>query len=338
MAYVGTVNYPVTTATGAAEILHVIKSALLAAGWELLASSNGTTYTAGASPDRVPDVTAWNNASAWCRLREPGGVGGREYCFMRGSSTISAIWKYSRATGFVGGSPNATTMPTTGAGGDGVVWLASSNTGFGNESLVTTTAYSQSIIGASPTGYVSCVASNTAVNGVYGWWYMHWLAGTGAVQEMACTEGVQVNTTPSSDADPSWRSFGGSATPWVGGPVSYWQVYDFTAPISPNRSYIINTGGFGFWSGINSGGAGTSVITPRTNIGFGPYGSAVQTYPVMVGSTAAYPKGLATGFCCYSVTLNNLDTLNLTTAEPRVVMNGTYGLALPWVPNVLPIF
>lgn len=335
MAYVGSVNNVVTV--GTADYFNAIKTALLAAGWELMASSNGTTYTAGSTPDRLPDVASWNNSGAWCRLREPGGAGGREYCFMRGSSATTAIIKYSRATGFVGGSPGATTLPTTGAGGDGVVWIASGSIGFGSESSITGPA--SGVAFASTSGYVSCVASNTAVNGVYGWWMIRWPAG-GTSSELTYTEGVQANTTPSQDADPSYRYSGPAQNFFAWNTariVQYWQYYDFTAPISANRSYVI-AGGYGSYWAITSGLGISNYATPRPGIGFGPYGVGVQTYPIMVGGNTTYPKGMTTGMCCYSVTLNNCDTLNLSGSEPRIVIMATYGFAMPWVPSVLPVY
>lgn len=334
MAYVGSVNNVVTV--GTADYFNAIKTALLAAGWELMASSDGTTYTAGSSPDRLPDVAAWNNSGAWCRLREPGGVGGREYCFMRGSTATTAIIKYSRATGFVGGSPGATTLPTTGASGDGAVWVANASLGFGSESSIT--APTSGAAFATTSGYVSCVASDTAVNGVYGWWMNRWAVG-GTPGDLTYTEAVQAGTYPTQDTDPSYRYSGSTSTFFAANTnrfVQYWQAYDFTAPTSPYRTYITN-GAYGiYWSWYSNGS--TVILTPRPALGLGPYGVGVQTYPMMVGNSTLYSKGMTTGVCCYSVTLNNCDTLNLTSAEPKIVIVAAYGFAMPWVPSVLPIY
>lgn len=331
MAFVGSVNNVVTV--GTADYLNAIKTALLAAGWELMASSNGTTYTAGASPDRLPDVTAWNASGAWCRLREPGGAGGREYCFMRGSSATTAIIKYSRATGFVGGSPGATTLPTTGAGGDGVVWVGSS-VGFGQDASVTGPGSAATFANAT-TGYVSCVASDTALNGVYGWWMNRWAAG-GTPGDLVYTEAVQAGTYPSQDADPSYRWSGPTADFYNVRSMQFWQAYDFTAPISSYRSYYTNAT-LSLICSITGGGAPNHLI-PRINIGLGPYGVGVQTYPMLINPRPGYPKGMTTGVVCYNATLNNCDTLNLSGVEPKVVIQGPYGFAMPWVPGVLPIY
>lgn len=345
MAYVGSVNNVVTL--GTADYFNAIKTALLAAGWELLASSDATNYTAGSSPDRLPDAASWNNSGSWCRLREPGGAGGREYCFMRGSVNTTAIIKYSRATGFIGGSPNATTLPTTGAGGDGVVWLANTNIGFGNEASVTSAASGGNFATAS--GYVSCVASNTALNGVYGWWMARWAAG-GTPGELLFTEAVQAGTYPSQDLDPSYRLYSGTADFFASNKSApttpqYWQAYDFSAPISPYRSYVIGGfggagTGFGIPYAISSGLNVTSQMVPRTNIGLGPYGVGAQTYPLLIGTgfQANYPKGMSTGIVFYNLTLNNCDTFNLTGSEPKVVIQATYGFAMPWIPSTVPVY
>jgi len=339
MALVGSVNNVVTL--GTADYFYAIKTALLAAGWELMASSDGTNYTAGSSPDRLPTPTAWNNSGAWCRLREPGGAGGREYCFMRGSTATAAIIKYSRATGFTGGTPNATTLPTTGASGDGVVWFAASNIGFGNESSVTTVASGSAW--SNTTGWVSCVASDTAVNGVYGWWMIRWPAG-GTATELTYTEAVQAGTYPSGDADPSYRYNGTCQNFFAANKASpalpqYWQYYDFTAPISPYRQYQ-TSGCLAVPFGSNTGAIGNTLMSPRVSLGLGPYGVGVQTYPVMVSQISGllYPKGMTTGIVMFNVTLNNCDTFNLTGSDPKIVIVATYGFAMPWVPNVLPVY
>lgn len=341
MAYVdgGTVN-AVGTAEGAGGVCNAVKTALLAAGWELMASSDGTTYTAGNTPDRVPNLAAWSNASAWCRLREPGGPGGREYVFMRATSTTGII-KYSRATGFIGGSPNATTLPTTGTGGDGVVWIGAS---IGAVDASTTTAAQAATISGSLVGFRhTCVASNTPLNGVYGFWWIVYQATTGVVGSILYTESVQAGTFPVEDADPSYRQKSGLATFWANVGVTsealiqYWQAYGLAG-----AQYVVGGTGIGIPSQVAQDGTTYQRAVPNTVIGYGSYyGSTVQTYPVLIGSTVFWPKGFSTGIGCINVNLNNCDTINLTGAEPRVVigMNGSIpGWVCPWVPNVAPLY
>lgn len=341
MAYVGSVNNVNTQ--GAAAWFNAIKTALLAAGWELMATSDGVTYQAGNTPDLLPNVAAWNVNNAWCRLREPGGVGGREYIFMRGTgvNATTGVIKYSRSTGFVGGTATATQLPTTGANGDGVVWWASgANIGFGFDATVINSTFARALAGT--TGYVGCTASNTAVNGVYGWWLLAYAAGTGATTGVLWTEGVQVGSCPVEDQDPSYRmgadgnffAYQGSAPNLV----QYWQCYGLYSRVSP-ETYFTNCA-FGMYTTYNSAQNFGTVTTPRTSIGLGVYGTNVQTYPVLVGgySSSIYPKGYTTGLRCINVALNNLDTLNLSSTEPQVVINNTYGFVFPWVQTTAPIF
>jgi hypothetical protein len=355
MAYVdgGTAN-TVGTAEGAGAIFNAIKTALLAAGWELMASSNGTTYNSGSSPDNVPNLTEWSKVGAWCRLREPGGPGGREYVFMRATASTGII-KYSRSTGFVGGSPGLTTLPTTGNNGDGVVWVGTqigySPTGgagavpFANSYDLATTGTGQAAsFGGS--GFVGfrhgCIASNTPLNGVYGWWWSSWAVGTGLSSAVVYTEAVQAGTYPVEDTDPSYRQFSGVATFWAGsGPVAanlhhYWQAYGLTG-----YRYVVD-GCMGLPTQVVAAGTTYSRGVPSTSIGFGTYyGTTVQTYPVLIGSPTAWPKGYSTGIGCINVNLNNCDTLNLTGAEPRIAMgmtNTVAGWVMPWVPNIVPLY
>lgn len=353
MAYVdgGTAN-TVGTAEGTGATFNAIKTALLAAGWELMASSNGTTYTAGNTPDRVPDLASWSNVGSWCRLREPGGAGGREYVFMRATAT-TAIIKYSRATGFIGGSPGPTTLPTTGNNGDGVVWIGTlvGYSATGGAGATPTNTYDLATTGTgqattfvtSLVGYrLACIASNTATNGVYSWYCLNYATGTGTPLLAVYTESVQTGTFPAQDTDPSYRHFISPGNIWAGSGVSapylaqYWQAIGLTG-----YKYVLDAC-MGLPTQVAQDGVTFSRAVPNTGIGFGSYfGVTVQTYPVLIGSPTAWPKGFSTGIGCYNVLLNNMDTLNLTGAEPRVVVNANNviaGWVMPWVPNIVPLY
>ncbi len=353
MAYVGSTNNAVNL--GTADYFNAIKTALLAAGWELMASGSpgGTNpgYSATGTPDRVPDVTSWNQSGAWCRLREPGGAGGREYVFLRGATATSGLIKYSRSTGFIGGTPGTTTAPTTGTGGDGVVWVGTqvgfSATGTATNSYDTAaTGTGSAVTLAIASGYVSCVASDTATNGVYGWWMQAWAAGTATMNQILWTEAVQAGTYPANDADPSYRN--ANPTPFASSGYTvpnlpqYWQAYGLytTAGVKVSPELYQTSGAPGIIVTVNTAVNFATVTIPRTNIGFGVYGATVQTYPLLIGvyGASGYPKGFSTGFSSINVLLNNADTLNLTGSEPRIVVNGTYGYVMPWVPNIVPLY
>lgn len=97
-----------------------MKNALVAAGWSVMASSDGTTY--GASSDVItgywtgvnPSPGSISNGNAWLRLRMPGGAGQPEILIKHSSGANTDGWqvRYSPSAGFTGGTPNATTAPT----------------------------------------------------------------------------------------------------------------------------------------------------------------------------------------------------------------------------------
>ena len=103
MAYVGTTNTLIANG-GSADYLFVIKQTLISAGWDLLACSNGVSLTSipAVVVDNLTTAAQFNVNNAWCRLREPGGAGGREFILLHGAvSGNTALVKYSRSTAFV---------------------------------------------------------------------------------------------------------------------------------------------------------------------------------------------------------------------------------------------
>lgn len=86
--------------------------ALLARGWIVDSSGDGTTYNASGNifTTGAAGATGLGNANAWFRIRMPGSGVTRQFCFQRVSANSWRI-KYSVA-GFSGGSPNATRVPS----------------------------------------------------------------------------------------------------------------------------------------------------------------------------------------------------------------------------------
>lgn len=111
MALVYMASSGIAVTTGA-DTFYQIKTFLKARGWTVPASSDGLTYNS--SGDQITSAASgaagMDNNSAWERLRDPAGV--REHVFQRGTNNKNWRWKYSRASKFTGGSPNATTAPT----------------------------------------------------------------------------------------------------------------------------------------------------------------------------------------------------------------------------------
>ena len=111
-----------TPAHGTAAI-HTLITALCSAGWLVKAWSDATTYTGSVSLSSNPysgsgsGAGALGNTSAWFRIAAPDGS--REWMFQRGANDYT--WTVSRSrTGFSGGSPGATTLPTDATTGQAI--------------------------------------------------------------------------------------------------------------------------------------------------------------------------------------------------------------------------
>lgn len=112
MSFIYTKN--ISNTTGAAGWYH-LKELLKTAGWTVMSSSDGTTYSSSSDVITTGSSGAggMNNTSAWFRIQMPAANGvTREFTFQRTGSSLTATIKYSFSAGFIGGSPNATTTPT----------------------------------------------------------------------------------------------------------------------------------------------------------------------------------------------------------------------------------
>lgn len=318
MAYVGSTNVLGNNTTGA--FFFNLKTALFTAGWTIVSSGTGTSGTTGAG-DLLPTAASFQVANAWVRVREPG-AGTREYVFQNGNANNSTngIVKYSRATGF-GTGGTATVAPTTG-GGDGVVFI-----GGGTDAAPT-----QIAVMNATNGYLQAIASDTPVNGVYGFWAFYYQVSPVANMWLLGTEAVAAGSTPSNDADPSLRYSGlaGNISN-TSGTWQWWEAYGLGGA-------TYRTGG---WPGQYVGYTAPSYanLWPAFT-GLDPYQGKVAMFPMLAGKGATcLPKGFTTGLASFGVAPNLLDTYNLTSSEPKVCLSlssPTY-YAVPWVPNVVPL-
>jgi hypothetical protein len=330
MAYVGTTNVPANNTSGLA--LYTIKETLKLAGWSVLSSGTGTAGSTAAS-DLITTGTgtslgSFAVANAWVRIREPSGAGGREYVLQNGNAnnSVSVIIKYSRATGF-GTGGTATVAPTTGGGGDGVVWV-----GTGTDAApVQATTW----LPGAATGYYHAVASDVAINGVYGWWWYGYLAG-GSTPRMIGTEAVSPGSTAATDGDPSVRYQDNLALVAAGSQtVQWWEAYGL-----PGAAYR-TAGGFGI--AFNGSYAAGVPIMPSFN-GLDPYTGRVPMFASVFGKGSTMPKGYSTEAVYFGTVQNAQDTFNLSSASPKIAPYATsvgvgisQGLALPWVTSVVPL-
>lgn len=326
MAYVGLTNVTIAQG-GAADFLYATYAALTSASWVTLGSGTGAAGGYSSSGSLITSAATFNSNNAWARMREPGGVGGREYIFQRSTAATTAIIKYSRSDGFVSGSPAAAVAPTTGASGDGQVIV-----GTGTDASPVSTI----ICGGS--GYVQAIASTTATNGTYNFWTFQYAAATGVIGGIFCTEGVAPGSTADTDGDPSWRLRATDSNFWNsnGAAISWWNKYNLAG-----ESYI--TGGqFATFGLPNSAFAPQFYyISGPAPIGQDPYGGKTGFYPLMVGKNGVYPKGYTSGISQGTTLQNLLDVFNISSAEPRIAVNiGTVSalalFVIPWVPNIIP--
>lgn len=322
MAYVGVTNVVSNNTSGLG--LFTLKEALKLAGWTVVTSGTGTAGTTGAG-DLITTGTgtaigSFARANAWVRMREPS-TGTREYILQNGGAdnSTNAIIKYSRATGFTAGA-TATVAPTTG-GGDGIVFV-----GTGTDASPTNAAW----LPGAGTGYYHCVASDTASNGVWGWWWYGYTTNPIANQKLLGTEAIAPGSTPANDADQSVR-YRDNISNSPNSTLGWWEAYGLVG-----QTY--RTGGsLGLYYNI----AGTSLLLV-TFTGLDPYTSLVPFYPGLCGIASQRVKGFSTEAVTSGFVNNALDTFNLSSAQPKITLYGTAGnpariLATPWVPNVIPL-
>ena len=330
MAYVGLTNVTIAQG-GAADLLYATYAALTSASWVTLASGTGAAGGYSSSGSLITSAATFNSNGAWTRMREPGGVGGREYIFMRGDTGVKALIKYSRSDGFVSGSPGAAQAPHAGATGDGQVIL-------GTAGDTTSVAPAASAAFCGSTGYVQGIASTTATNGTYGFWTFQYAAATGVIGGIFCTEGVAPGSTADTDGDPSWRLRATDSNFWNsnGAAISWWNKYNLAG-----ESYI--TGGqFATFALSNASFVPQFYyISGPAPVGQDPYGGKTGFYPLMVGKNGVYPKGYTSGISQGTTLQNLLDVFNISSAEPRITVNiGTVSalalFVIPWVPNIIP--
>jgi hypothetical protein len=343
MAYVGITNQAIgSTSASGATYLYAITAALKLAGWRVMAWGGGVT-TGGYGPydpsgyatDPLSSPAAWTSQTAWKVMKEPS-PGTREFVFLVRTGSDGII-KYSRASTFATGG-SATTCPTTG-GGDGRVLI-----GVGSDATATGGAGTVGgLTGTVWPGYVQAVASDTAVNGVYGFWAWAYPAGGSNVgSSFMIQEPMGIGSTAPLDADPSAQvSFAGPASVAgvLGGANSwnYWQSYGLAGATyftgQPTNVYA-----------VQSTSTAALTLTFPFNAGAPLYGG-VPLYPSIVGGSLSgkiYPKGFTTGCVFVPTTQNFLDTFNLASADPRVVVQVTTSttiplqMAVPWVTGVVP--
>ena len=114
MAYTISANFEPTTD---GNLIWKLKELLVAAGWVIRSSGDGTTFNGSGDVHAPggPYVSSLDNANAWFCIRAPVPMSPRrEFVFQRPNTShgVWRAWYSSDGTGFTGGTPNATTRPT----------------------------------------------------------------------------------------------------------------------------------------------------------------------------------------------------------------------------------
>lgn len=267
---------------GLAENLLRLKTALVAAGWTVMASSDGTTYfpssdgitVAGAVPGGM------RNTLAWFRIRQPAGTaapvaGVREFVFQSkydlGVQELRV--KYSR-TGFVTGSPSATQVP---AASDELLWVG------GGTDAVPTFVY-MDFNQFTKAGYV-CV--NDAAP--YNWYMVSATASPGSPHQGAmsflCWDHVlgcpwDATKPLESDREPYVWLFCGQTSTFITSesPSSNWTYIDVDGVLTATPTgTAVWTGFSGNLQAPNAGGVTVNPYSGATDVWPVYYGRAVQS-------------------------------------------------------------
>ena len=166
---------------------------LVRVGWDVPEWSDGATHdTTGIPPAQASDLNA---ANAWVRMREPEGIVGatrREWTFQRGPTAEEWRVKYSRAAGFVGGTPSASQTPSA---TDEYLIL-----GGGTDAAPTFTALFQTTQGTSNV-QMGASAVPMAPSGAYAFWLFTYRDGM-QPDTLILQDPMQSGSYPVEDTDP----------------------------------------------------------------------------------------------------------------------------------------
>jgi hypothetical protein len=370
MAWIGTSSINVAvSAGGAADLMWVIKSALLEAGWRLMSFGGGASSGVYQAPnqdgvtavtDTLTTAASLNVNGAWFRIKEPGSTtAGREYVFQRGDAATELNVKYSYSSGFTGShaayAVGEQYAPTTG-GGDGVSLFSTLT-----DSSVRA---SDGVATTLTTGRVHCVASSEANSA--GVWEFYAFS-TGGISSatpapvVIYQAGLLPGSYPESDLDPSFRGVGSASRIYTtlqgsDNTVSFWNAYG-----TGSQGYVRGARIGQYYSYIGWSAGGWPIGYPATGLLAGSDVSIYDGDPALLpvgwvfsNDNTVYPyinimanKGMPSNIHTFRIACSKGATFNLDTDNPKVVINAastgltaytTIGLTFPWVRNVTPVF
>jgi hypothetical protein len=180
----GTVNLLLDTG---AKVIFRLKEVLKHAGWTVPSSSDGSTYLSDG--DKITHhgsgAAGMDNNSAWFRIRDP--EGRRELLFQRSTNSYTWLLQYSALDRFVGGSPDATTIPTA---TDMKGWRAAGASTAGQ------------VFPSSGSWYVQIAAQTEAEGDVFAFWLALRGAGQSTARALLACEAMDSTLIPAADSDP----------------------------------------------------------------------------------------------------------------------------------------
>ena len=197
-------NVNLTPTTGSVAIYN-LKAWLIAQGWTVPRSSDGTTYNS--TGDQISSgntgANGLANNNAWFVAQMPLANGvNRQLCFQRGTTNLVWRIKYSYSAGFTGGTPGATQTPS--ATDEEVMY------GAGTDAAPTFTT----MFPTDGTYHQNIAAQNTSP---YGFWHMCYTAGLSSGASNQAPRSVMMldplvsGSYPTGDIDPYVLLFSGAS-------------------------------------------------------------------------------------------------------------------------------
>lgn len=260
MAKVSNVNIDCSTRQGS-QLLFDLKTLLLANGWTIVGTSDGTTATNAASPDRVNTVALFDVANAWYVLVD---AASKVWLYVqrRGANTTFSI-KVSRAAPQANGT--ATALPTCATATD--------------ETTIVNNATLFNSSGSARGHLVTYDAAENAA-GIRPF-YALMTDGTSTLRGSLVVEAIANSTYDPSNAHPwivaagagnAGFDFTGSLWTYYYSPTTVWTTADWSFPVY----------------GASSTSNNTAVASP--------WGSGDTAIPVMIGRGSASSPANVLGF------------------------------------------
>lgn len=191
-------------ATGA-ESVYRLKEVLKAAGWTVVESSDGTTFSA-VNGDTITSGGAgaggFNRTLAWMRLRDPGAR--REIVFQRIASNSFRV-KFSELARFTAGA----TVTVTPSATDEFVRAG------GGTDASPTGATNWISSGTDGNYRFHCIAQSTPTGNVYPWYFISATTGTGVLQSYNAFEPFRVGTYDAANVSPCVHMWATGSGGWL---------------------------------------------------------------------------------------------------------------------------